>query len=81
MPTRCGLLFKKQKRCLPHELAVGDCLIGLSLADSSRLILAARVGKHTDELIEEPVVSTEGKTDCKQWNSDDWGGYEQILLA
>lgn len=24
-------------------------------------------------------VSTEGKTDCKQWNSDDWGGYERVL--
>jgi hypothetical protein len=37
------------------------------------------VGKHTDELIEELVVSTEGKTNCKQWNSDDWGGYERVL--
>ncbi|NJM64445.1 MAG: hypothetical protein HC851_01615 [Acaryochloris sp. RU_4_1] len=25
------------------------------------------------------VVSSEGKTDCKQWNSDDWGGYERVL--
>lgn len=46
----------------------------MSLADSSGLILAARVGKHTDELIAELVVTTEGKTDCKQWNSDNWGG-------
>ncbi|MBE9180018.1 hypothetical protein IQ268_15720 [Oculatella sp. LEGE 06141] len=36
----------------------------MSLADSSGLILAARVSKHTDELIEEVVVSTEGKTAC-----------------
>ena len=70
---------KKQKQCLPEELVAGDCWIGLSLAVSSGLILAARVGKHTDELIEELVVTTEGKTDCKQWNSDDWGGYERVL--
>ncbi len=41
---------KKQKQCFPEELDVGDCWIGISLADSSGLILAARVGKHTDEL-------------------------------
>ena len=56
---------KKRKQCLSNELEAGDCWIGLSLADSSGLILAARVGKHTDELIEELVVSTQGKTDCK----------------
>lgn len=70
---------KKQKQCYPNELEVGDCWIALSLADSSGLILAARVGKRTDELIEELVVSTEGKTACKQWNSDDWGGYARVL--
>lgn len=58
---------------------MGDCWIAMSLADSSCLILAARVGKHTDELLEELLVSTEGKTDCQCWNSDDWGGYERIL--
>lgn len=72
----CG---KKQKQCLPNELAVGDCWIGVSLANSSGLILAARVGKHTDELIAELVATTEGKTECKHWNSDDWGGYERVL--
>jgi IS1 family transposase len=41
--------------------------------------LAARVGKHTDKLIAELVVTTAGKTDCKHWNSDDWGGYERVL--
>jgi len=59
----------------------------VSLANSSGLILAARVGKHTDDLYafggakpyEELVVSSEGKTACKQWNSDDWGGYQRIL--
>ncbi len=40
---------KKQKQCLPQELEAGDCWIGLSLANTSGLILAARVGKHTDE--------------------------------
>lgn len=63
---------KKQKQCFPGKLEVGDCWIGVSLADSSGLILATRVGKHTDELIEALIVSSEGKTDCKQWNSDDW---------
>lgn len=70
---------KKQRHCLLNEVEVGDCWIGLSIADTSGLILAARVGKHTDELIEALVVSTEGKTDCKCWNSDDWGGYERVL--
>jgi insertion element IS1 protein InsB len=51
----------------------------LSLADSSGLILAARVGKHTDELIEELIVTTKAKTHCKWWHSDDWGGYERVL--
>ena len=63
------ICFKKQKQCCAQELEVGDCWIGLSLADSSGLILAARVGKHTDELIDELVVSTEGKTDCKQFKA------------
>ncbi len=72
---------------------MGDRWIGLSLANSSGLILAARVGatfreeassrklacKHTDALIEQLVNNTEGKTDCKQFNSDDWGGYERVL--
>ncbi len=69
--------------CLRPELQAEG-----SLAQDSGLVLAARVGKpfglssgrkHTDELIEELVVSPEGKTDCKQWNSDDWGGYERVL--
>jgi IS1 family transposase len=70
---------KKQKQCFRGELEVGDGWIAISLASSSGLILAARVGKHTDELIEELIVTTEGKTACNQWNSDDWGGYERVL--
>ena len=58
---------------------MGDGWSKLSLANPSGLILAARVGKHTDKLIEELVVTTEGKTDCQRWNSDDWGGYERVL--
>lgn len=27
----------------------------------------------------ELIVTTEAKTDCKWWNSDDWGGYERVL--
>ncbi|MCL6436860.1 MAG: IS1 family transposase [Leptolyngbyaceae cyanobacterium HOT.MB2.61] len=25
------------------------------------------------------IASTDGKTDCKRWNSDDWGGYQRAL--
>jgi IS1 family transposase len=60
---------------------IGECWIAIRLADLSGLILAARVGKHTDELLEKLIVSTEGKPKCKQWNSDDWGGYERVLPA
>jgi hypothetical protein len=70
---------KKQKQCFPDELEVGDGWMGVSLADASGLMLAARVRKHTDELMEAFVVSSEGKTDCKQWNRDDWGGDERVL--
>jgi insertion element IS1 protein InsB len=70
---------KKQKHCFPGEIELGDCWVALSLADDSGLILAARVGKHKDELIAELIVSTEGKTDCKNLNTDEWGGYERIL--
>ena len=45
-----GRLYKKQKQCLPNELEVGDCWSGVSLANTSGLILAARGGKHTDKL-------------------------------
>lgn len=27
------------------------------------------------------MTSTEGKTDCKNWNRDDWGEYERILAS
>jgi len=37
------------------------------------------VGKHTDAFIEQLVINTEGKTECKQFNTDDWGGYERVL--
>lgn len=53
----------------------------MSLSNDSGLILGARVGKHTDKLIEELVVTTEGKTDCKRFSSDGWGGYERVLPA
>jgi len=39
------------------------------------------VGKHTDQLIEELVVSTEGKTTYCEWNTDGWGGYDRVLGA
>ena len=71
--------FRSTEHCLPGELEVGDCWIGLSQAEDSGLILSARVGKHTDELIEELVASTEGKTHCQEWDTDGWGGYERVL--
>ena len=70
---------KKQKCCVPGELTAGDCWIGLSLAQESGLIIGMRVGKHTDEFLSELLFNTEGKTDCKTWYTDDWGGYERIL--
>ena len=70
---------KKQNHCLPQEIETGDCWIALSLAQLSGLILTGRVGKHTDELAQELVTSTEGKSDCKQWHTDGWGGYERVL--
>ncbi len=39
---------KKQKHCVPTELEVGDCWMAITLANTSGLILACRVGKHTD---------------------------------
>jgi len=74
----CG---KKQKHCLPEELEAGDCWIALSLAQLSGLILCARVGKHTEELAQELVSSTQGKTSCKEWGTDGWGGYERALCS
>lgn len=70
---------KKQKHCLPQELDVGDCWVALSLAQLSGLILCGRVGKHTDSLVEELVVSTQGKTECTEWHTDGWDGYERVL--
>ena len=64
---------------MPEELTAGDCWIGLSLAEESGLIMGMRVGKHTDSFLSELLFNTEGKTDCKVWYTDDWGGYERIL--
>jgi hypothetical protein len=62
--------WKKQKHCLPDELEAGDCLVALSLAQLSGLILTLRVGKHTDSLAQELVTSTEGKTNCKEGDTN-----------
>ena len=51
----------------------------MTQASSSGLILATRVGKHTDEFIAELIANTEGKTSCKHWYTDDWGGYKRVL--
>ncbi len=72
----CG---KKLHHCLPEQIETGDCWIALSLVQLNGLILSGRVGKHTDSLAIELVTSTEGKTDCKEWQTDGWGGYERVL--
>jgi IS1 family transposase len=64
---------------LPEEVETGDCWIALSLAQLNGLILSGRVGKHTDKLAIELATSTEGKTSCKEWDTDGWGGYERVL--
>ena len=61
------------------ELKKGDCWIGLSIAIETGLIIASIIGKHTDKMIEGLVNNTEGKTACKNWKTDDWGGYERVL--
>ncbi len=43
------------------------------------LILATRVGKQSNEFIAELIANTEGKTSCKNWYTDDWGGYEPVV--
>jgi IS1 family transposase len=58
---------------------VGDCWIGLSLAQTSGLILSARVGKHTDEFLTELIVTSVGKTDCREWHTDRRIGSERVL--
>lgn len=37
------------------------------------------MGKHTDKFIEALVLSTEGKTACREWDTDGWGGYERVF--
>lgn len=39
------------------------------------------MGKHTDEFLEELVVSTEGKTACRAWDTDGWAGYERVFSS
>ena len=43
------------------------------------MILCVRVSKHTDELAIELVARSEGKTNCKEWHTDGWDGYERTL--
>ena len=55
---------------------MGDCWIGISLGQNSGLILAARVGKHSERFLEELVINT-----VNIWNTDSWGAYERVLGA
>lgn len=70
---------KKQKHCLAEELEAGDCWVALSQAQLSGLILSSRIGKHTDSLAIELMNNTEGKTECSEWHTDGWSGYERVL--
>jgi len=72
---------KNIHHCWTEEIETGDCWIAVSLAHLSGLILCARVGKHTHELAQELVSSTEAKTDCSEWHTDGWGGYERALCS
>ena len=74
-----GHMCKKTKNCLLGELRVGGCRIGMTQAIGSGLILAVKVGKYTDEFIQELVVNKEGKTDCQQWCTDGWESYQRVL--
>lgn len=53
----------------------------MSLAQLNGLILCGRVGKRTDKLAIELVASTQGRTDCQEWHTDGWSGYERVLCT
>lgn len=73
----CG---KKQKHCLPEELETGDCWIALSLAQPAWFDSRALVWASIPTLLAQSLVSsTEGKTDCSEWHTDGWDGYERVL--
>ncbi|ABW30246.1 conserved hypothetical protein [Acaryochloris marina MBIC11017] len=55
-------------------MSVGECWIALSLAKDSSLVLSGRIGKHTDELAQDLIENTEGKTTCHHWQTDGWEG-------
>jgi IS1 family transposase len=40
-----------------------------------------RAGPNTNELAAELVVNTQAKTDCKEWHTDGWSGYERALCS
>lgn len=64
---------------MPALPETGDCWIAISLAQLSGLVLSGRIGKHTDELATELLTSTEGKTECREWHTDGWRGYQRVL--
>lgn len=70
---------KRHQRYGPEDINLGDCWIGMSLAQQSGLILSARVSKHTDAFLAELITSTKGKTDYKIWYTDVWDGCERVL--
>ncbi|ABW32420.1 hypothetical protein AM1_C0112 (plasmid) [Acaryochloris marina MBIC11017] len=42
----------------------------MSLAKDSGLVFSGRIGKHTDELAQELIENTEGKTAYHHWQTD-----------
>lgn len=54
----CILVIKKTEARKVADVEMGDYWIGISLASNSGLIIAARVGKHTDSFLEELMLST-----------------------
>ena len=59
-----------QKNCLASEITKGDCWIGIAQGKDNGLIIAYRVGKHTDSFIEDLIINTKIKTECENWFTD-----------
>lgn len=60
---------KKHSSLLTPRTRSRRLLDSISPAQLNGLILSGRVGKHTDSLAIELVTSTEGETECNQWDT------------
>ncbi len=70
---------EKTKALLARRTCNWRLLDSLKFSSIERLDFDWRVGKHTDELVAELLVNTQGKTGCTEWHTDGWGGYEPVL--